>query len=48
MLFEVQDKIFPTVYLLWENPKLVSRVKTFHHVIKILIGGAGKNFNLLC
>jgi len=40
MLFEVQDKIFPTVYLLWENPKLVSRVKTFHHVIKILIGGA--------
>jgi len=40
MLFEVQEKIYPTVYLLWENPKLVSRVKTFHHVIKILIGGA--------
>ena len=44
MLFEVQEKIFPTVYLLWEHPKLVSRVKTFHHVIKILIGGAGEKF----
>jgi len=40
ILFETEEKLYPTVYLLWELHRAVPRLKTHPHVIKILMGGA--------
>ena len=42
ILFETEEKLYPTVYLLWELHRAVPRLKTHPHVIKILMGGAGE------
>ncbi|XP_028265867.1 eukaryotic translation initiation factor 2D [Parambassis ranga] len=40
LFFELEKRLFPTVYVLWRYPSLLPTFRTWHPVLQKLIGGA--------
>uniref|UniRef100_A0A665T0C4 Eukaryotic translation initiation factor 2D n=1 Tax=Echeneis naucrates TaxID=173247 RepID=A0A665T0C4_ECHNA len=48
LFFELEKRLYPTVYVLWRYPALLPTFKTWPPVLQKLIGGAGINKSLCC